>query len=267
MPSFWPSNPNPGPDLPLWSSSSCPEAARFYICLQALSVSTIILIAYLVEANLLPAAPNMTLRARLMAAYQLTNIKRVELLFNQPLLGRKQKLSELLVEMLRGQDNNDLFNYLLAQQAAKGASGPPHRGRHVGQEVVGTRADTHAAHHQRLAHEAGTEVAADSLEELEEESDVVAVKPNGRNGQQGGGAEADSMVEQASVGRRSPVTVVAAGADNRLPTHRASQAGNRSLFQPFLLRHQGLAVRRTLQLVGKLASPRRINAVTAGHLI
>jgi hypothetical protein len=114
MPSFWPSN--PGPDLPLWSSSSCSEAARFHNCLQALSVSTIILIAYLVEANLLPAAPNMTLRARLMASYQLTNIKRVELLFNHPLLGRKQKLSEVLADMLRlcprGQDNNDLFNYL-----------------------------------------------------------------------------------------------------------------------------------------------------------
>ncbi len=39
-------------------------------------MSTIILIADLVEANPLPAAPNMTLRARLMAAYQLTNIKR-----------------------------------------------------------------------------------------------------------------------------------------------------------------------------------------------
>ena len=51
-----------------------------------------------------------------MTAYQLTNIQRVEMLFNLPPLGA-QKPSELLAEMIRlcprGQENNDLFNYLV----------------------------------------------------------------------------------------------------------------------------------------------------------
>jgi hypothetical protein len=61
----------------------------------------------------------MTLRARLMAAYQITNIKRVELLFNLPPLGEP---SELLTEQMlqlcpHGQENNDLLNQTVPQQA------------------------------------------------------------------------------------------------------------------------------------------------------
>ncbi len=58
------------------------------------------LIADLVEADPLPANPYTELRRRLLAAHQLTDIQRVEQLFNLPPLAA-QKPSELLAEMLR----------------------------------------------------------------------------------------------------------------------------------------------------------------------
>jgi hypothetical protein len=64
------------------------QPARFYNCLQTQPEATIILIPDLVEADLLPENPYMTLMARLMAAYQITNI-------NLPPSG-EQKPSELL---------------------------------------------------------------------------------------------------------------------------------------------------------------------------
>jgi hypothetical protein len=132
-------------------------------------------------------------------------------------MGDKQKLSELLVEMLHfcptGQDNSDVFTSLFLNKL-------PREPRVLLTEVdmqvrqtLGTRTDMLAAHHQRLAHDAGTEVATVSLEEPV----VAAIKPSGGNGQQGG--EADSMVERASGGRRRRLVAVAVvGADSKLPT-------------------------------------------------
>jgi hypothetical protein len=51
---------------------------------------TVILVALLVEVNLLPENPYTRLRARLMTANHLSNIQRVEILFNLPLLGRAE---------------------------------------------------------------------------------------------------------------------------------------------------------------------------------
>ncbi len=53
-----------------------------------------------VEADPLPANPYTELRRRLLAAHQLTDIQRVEQLFNLPPLGAQKPL-ELLAEMLR----------------------------------------------------------------------------------------------------------------------------------------------------------------------
>jgi hypothetical protein len=68
-----------------------------------------------VEADPLPANPYTELRRRLLAAHQLTDIQRLEQLFNLPPLGA-QKPSELLAELLRlcprGQENNAFFNCL-----------------------------------------------------------------------------------------------------------------------------------------------------------
>jgi hypothetical protein len=62
-----------------------------------------------------PANPYTELRCRLLATHQLTDIQRVEQLFNLPPL-RAQKPSKLLAEMLRlcprGQKNNAFFNCL-----------------------------------------------------------------------------------------------------------------------------------------------------------
>jgi hypothetical protein len=70
-------------------------------------------VSLIVEADPLQANPYTELRHRLLAAHQLTDIQRVEQLFNLPPLGA-QKPSELLVEMLRlcprGQENNAFFN-------------------------------------------------------------------------------------------------------------------------------------------------------------
>ncbi len=73
------------------------------------------LIADLVEANPPPANPYTELCRRLLAAHQLTDIQRVEQLFNLPPLVA-QKPSELLAEMIRlcpwDQENNAFFNCL-----------------------------------------------------------------------------------------------------------------------------------------------------------
>jgi hypothetical protein len=76
------------------------EESRFFNCLHALPETTVSLIADLVEADPLPVNPYTELRRRLLAAHQLTDIQRVEQLFNLPPLAA-QKLSELPTEMLR----------------------------------------------------------------------------------------------------------------------------------------------------------------------
>jgi hypothetical protein len=69
----------------------------------------------LAEADPLPANPYTELRRRLLAAHQLTDIQRVEQLFNLPPLAAQKPL-ELLAEMLRlcprGQEKNAFFNCL-----------------------------------------------------------------------------------------------------------------------------------------------------------
>jgi hypothetical protein len=88
------------------------EESRFFNCLHPLPETTVSLIADLVEADPLPANPYTELRRRLLAAHQLTDIQRVEQLFNLLHLAA-QKPSELLADMLRlcprGQENYAFF--------------------------------------------------------------------------------------------------------------------------------------------------------------
>jgi hypothetical protein len=115
LPPFWTANPR------AWFASTfqlrniADERSRFFNCLHALPEATVCLIADLVEADPLPENPYTELRRRLLAAHQLTDIRRVEQLHNLPPLG-SQKPSELLAEMLqlcpRGQENNAFFNCL-----------------------------------------------------------------------------------------------------------------------------------------------------------
>jgi hypothetical protein len=116
LPPFWTANPR------AWFTSAegafrlrniADEESRFFNCLHALPETTVSLIADQVEADPFPENPYTELRRCLLAAHQLTEIQRVEQLFNLPPLAA-QKPSELLAEMLRlcprGQENNACFN-------------------------------------------------------------------------------------------------------------------------------------------------------------
>jgi hypothetical protein len=131
LPPFWTANPRAwftSAEGALWLRNITDDENRFFNCLHALPEAKVSLIADLVEADPLPANPYTELRRRLLAAHQLTDIQRVEQLFNLPPLAA-QKPSELLAEMLqlcpRGQENNAFFNCL--------------RQRLEGQEEAGTR--------------------------------------------------------------------------------------------------------------------------------
>jgi hypothetical protein len=87
LPPFWTANPR------AWFTSAegafrlrniTDEESRFFNCLHALPEATVSLIADLVEADPLPANPHTELWRRLLAAHQLTDIQRVEQLFNLP---------------------------------------------------------------------------------------------------------------------------------------------------------------------------------------
>jgi hypothetical protein len=77
----------------LWGIAD--EWSRFFNCLQAFPEATVVLIANLVEAVPLLENPYTELPCCLLAAHQLTDIQRVEQLFNLPPL-TSQKLSQLL---------------------------------------------------------------------------------------------------------------------------------------------------------------------------
>ena len=192
---FWPTNPA------AWFAAAegkfflrgldC-ERARFYNCLHALPESTITLISDLVEADPPPATSYTALKARLLTAYQLTNIQRVEMLFNLPPLGA-QKPSELLAEMIRlcprGQENNDLFNYLFLNKLPRELRVLLSEADMADKQALAARADSFAAHHQRLAHDTVAAVASEPVEKEAEEDWVAVVRPSNssRGSQHGSG--------------------------------------------------------------------------------
>ncbi len=145
----------------------------------------------IVEADPLPANPYTELRHRLLAAHQLTDIQRVEQLFNLPPLGA-QKPSELLVEMLRlcprGQENNAFFNCLFLNKLPRELRILLWEAEMADKQALGTRADLFAAHNSKQAHDVVAAVAASSSPEQEgEETTVAAICPGAGSGQRGGG--------------------------------------------------------------------------------
>jgi hypothetical protein len=160
-------------------------------CLHALPEATVSLIADLVEADPLPANPCTELRRRLLAAHQLTDIQRVEQLFNLPPLAA-QKPSELLAEMLRlcprGQENNAFFNCLFLNKLPRELRILLSEANMADKQALGARADLFAAHNSKQAHDVVAAVAADPLLEQEgEDTTVAAVRLGASSGQQGGG--------------------------------------------------------------------------------
>jgi hypothetical protein len=167
------------------------EESRFFNCLRALPETTVSLIADLVEADPLPANPYTDLRRRLLAAHQLTDIQRVEQLFNLPPLGT-QKPSELLAEMLRlcprGQENSAFFNCLFLNKLPRELPILLLEAEMADKQALGARADLFAAHNSKQAHDVLAAVAAVSSPDQEgEETTVAAIRPGAGSGQRGGG--------------------------------------------------------------------------------
>jgi hypothetical protein len=198
LPPFWTAN------LRAWFTSAegafrlhniTDEESWFFNCLHALPETTVSLIADLVEADPLPANPYTELRRRLLAAHQLTDIQRVEQLFNLPPLGA-QKPSELLAEMLRlcprGQENNAFFNCLFLNKLPRELRILLSEAEMADKQALGARADLFATHNSKQAHDVVAAVAAVSSPEQEgEETTVAAISPGVdsglRGGQRGGG--------------------------------------------------------------------------------
>jgi hypothetical protein len=210
LPPFWTANPR------AWFTSAegafrlrdiADEESRFFNFLHALPETTVSLIADLVEADLLPQNPYTELRRRLLAAHQLTDIQRVEQLFNLPPL-EAQKPSELLAEMLslcpRGQENNTFFNCLFLNKLPRELRILLSEGEMADKQALGARADLFAAHNSKQAHDVVAVVAAVSSPEQEgEETTEAAIRPD--SGAAAGGA------------RRSRDAVAAAAADSKCP--------------------------------------------------
>jgi hypothetical protein len=194
LPPFWTANPR------AWFTSAegafrlrniANVESRFFNCLHALPEATVSLIADLVEADPLPVNPYTELRRRLLAAYQLTDIQRVEQLFNLPPLAA-QKPSELLAEMLRlcprGQENNAFFNCLFLNKLPRELRILLSEADMADKQALGARADLFAAHNSKQAHDVVAAVAAGPSSEQEgEDTTVAAVRPGAGSGQRGGG--------------------------------------------------------------------------------
>ncbi len=145
------------------------------------------LIADLVEADSLRENPYTELRRRQLAAHQLTDIQRVEQLFNLPPLAA-QKPSELLAEMLclcpRGQENNAFFNCLFLNKLPRELRILLSEADMADKQALGARADLFAAHNSKQAHD--VVAAAPLLEPEGEDTTVAAVRPEAGSGQHGG---------------------------------------------------------------------------------
>jgi hypothetical protein len=219
LPPFWTANPQ------AWFASAegafqlrniADERSRFFNCLHALLEATVCLIADLVEADPLPENPYTELRRRLLAAHQLTDIQRVEQLFNLPPLG-SQKPSELLAKMLRlcprGQENSAFFNCLFLNKLPRELRILLSEADMADKQALGARADLFAAHNSKQAHDVVAAVAAVSL------SDQPQWLRSSQEPAVGSAAAAADSGAAAGRPRRSRDTVeVPAAADSRRPT-------------------------------------------------
>jgi hypothetical protein len=145
------------------------QRARYFNVLAAFLEVTVVLIVDLIETTPLPADLFNRMKARLVMAYQLTDIQKVEKLIQLPSMGQ-QKPSKLLVEMLRfcprGAENLFFFQLTFPAEAAQRVAHSLDGGGH------GRQAAAHNAHlHQDT-------VAAVVPEQDRNDGAVAAVFPN-----------------------------------------------------------------------------------------
>ncbi|MFN9685584.1 MAG: hypothetical protein ACK583_10035, partial [Cyanobacteriota bacterium] len=183
LPAFWPNN------IISWFAMAegqfvlrnvNDELIRYYNVLTALPEATINFVADFVEAPL-PADPYTQLRARLLAAHQLTDYQKVEFIKKMPSLGA-QKPSELFAEMLRvcprGQEGNIFFIHEFLSRLPKDLrlmlSGMDFADR----RALADRADELWTHTARQHHDVVAAVT-------DEEQSVPVAAVSGRGGQCG----------------------------------------------------------------------------------
>ena len=160
------------------------ELIRYYNVLTALPEATVNFVADFVEAPL-PADPYTQLRARLLAAHQLTDYQKVEFIKKMPSLGA-QKPSELFAEMLRvcprGQEGNIFFIHEFISRLPKDLrlmlSGMDFNDR----RALADRADELWTHTARQHHDVVAAVAED-----DQAAQIAAVR-----GQSGSGSKSGS---------------------------------------------------------------------------
>jgi hypothetical protein len=163
------------------------EAMRYYHVLPCLPESTVNLVTDFV-GGVLPADPYTQLKARLLAAHQLTDYQRVEQIFQLPPLGA-QKPSELLAEMLRlcprGQENSLFFTYLFLHRLPRELRVLLTDVDHADRRLLSERADQLWAHYARRPHSTVACIDESSAEETEADGGAVAALrrqvPGGRN--------------------------------------------------------------------------------------
>ncbi len=138
------------------------------------------------------------LKARLLAAHQLTDYQRVEQIFQLPPLGA-QKPSELLAEMLRlcprGQENSLFFTYLFLHRLPRELRVLLTDVDHNDRRLLSERADQLWAHYAKHSHSMMACVEEASSDE--DRGAVAAIRRQGPGGRNLGGKTRQQKVGSA----------------------------------------------------------------------
>ncbi len=163
------------------------EAMRYYHVLPCLPETTVNLVTDFVGGQL-PDNPYTQLKARLLAAHQLTDYQRVEQLFQLPPLGA-QKPSELLAEMLRlcprGQESSLFFTYLFLHWLPRELRVLLTDVDHNDRRLLSERADQLWAHYAKRSH--STMACLEAVSSDDESGAVAAICRQGPGGKHSGG--------------------------------------------------------------------------------
>jgi hypothetical protein len=151
--------------------------------LPCLLETTINLVTGFVEGNL-PENPYTQLKARLLAAHQLTDYQRVEQIFQLPPLGA-QKLSEMLRLCPMGQENSLLFTYLFLHRLPRELRVLLTNVDHADRRLLVDRVDQLWAHYAKHCH--GTVACLDGASSDNESDPIAAILRKGPGGKNFGG--------------------------------------------------------------------------------
>ncbi len=204
------------------------------------------------------------LKARLLAAHQLTDYQRVEQIFQLPPLAT-QKPSELLAEMLRlcprGQENSLFFTYLFLHRLPRELRVLLTDVDHNDRRLLSERADQLWAHYAKHSHSMMACIEGASSDE--DIGAVAAIRRQGPGGKPSGGKARLRKGGSAPGGGgcfRGQQAAAAAPAP----------AGRRRLvvLVPSHLRGPGQRLQAALSVDdGKLASRGRLTAIASGRLV